>query len=163
MCNRPPRTFRRGQISSHNLPPSPTLYFGLLLCVSSSLGGPPRLSSVFFHFIFCRSNSHQNRRVMVLPQRSATAKSLPKYPTHRWYCFRLVVALVWLGAAAQGRCPVPLSLFFVAPFAAHNDRKRFSQRILPRSRRRSLSTPSAPTRPHPAALTIRLHLAAPTS
>ena len=111
------------------------------MCVFSSLGGPPRPPSVFFHFIFRRSNSSQNRRVIVLPQRSATAESLPKYPPHPWYCFRLVVALVWLGAAAQGRGPVPLSLFFVAPFAAQDDRKRFSQRVPPRSRLMKLPPP----------------------
>jgi len=61
----------------------------------------------------------------------------------------LVVALVWLGAAAQGRGPVPLSLFFVAPFAAHNDRKRFSQRVPPRSRLMKLP-------PHPASADLWL-------
>ncbi len=75
------------------------------------------------------------------PPSSATTESLPKYPPHRWYCFWLVVVLVWLGAAAQGRGPVSLSLFFVAPFAAHNDRIGFSQRAPPRSRLMKLPPP----------------------
>jgi hypothetical protein len=58
-------------------------------------------------------------------------------------CFRLVVALVWLGAAAQGRGPVPLSLFFVASFATPKRQEKFSPRVPPRSRLITLPSPPA--------------------
>jgi hypothetical protein len=59
----------------------------------------------------------------------------------------LVVALVWLGAAPQGRGPVPLSLFFVAPFAAPKQQKKIFPRVPPRSRLITFSPPPRLSRP----------------
>jgi hypothetical protein len=55
-------------------------------------------------------------------------------PRPIWYCFRLVVVLFRLMAAAWRWCRIPLSAFFVALFATPNDRKKSSQRVPPRSR-----------------------------
>ena len=71
----PPHTIGRGQFSSQNLPLSPTLYFGWLSYVFSSIGGRPRPPIVFFHFPFPESNFHPKRRVIVLPKRSTAAES----------------------------------------------------------------------------------------
>ena len=75
----PPHTIGRGQFSSQNLPLSPTLYFGWLSYVFSSIGGRPRPPIVFFYFPFPESNFHPKRRVIVLPKRSTAAESRKKY------------------------------------------------------------------------------------
>ena len=93
--------------------------------------------SFYFSALEYSSKSTGNRS----PPTFRRGRISSQYPTHHWYCIWLVVVLVWLGAAAQDRGPVPLSLFFVAPFAAQDDRKRFSQRVPPRSRLMKLPPP----------------------
>jgi len=102
----PPHTIGRGQFSSQNLPLSPTLYFGWLSYVFSSIGGRPRPPIVFFHFPFPESNFHpkfvfhelncQHKRWLIaLPQHSAVAKSCKKYPSLCWCCFLVGCCIGW--------------------------------------------------------------------
>ena len=108
----PPPTFFRGRISSRKPPLSSKLYFGWLLCDFPSIGcrQPPR--SVFFHFIFRRSNRPLKRRVIVPPRRSAAAESLShSSPTTNadWW---LVVAFSGLMAGHLRPTPCPSLSFF---------------------------------------------------
>ena len=89
------------------------------MCVSSSFGGRLQPRSVSFHFIICCSNCRPKQRVIVIPKRSAAVELRLEYPSHCWYCFGLVVVSLY---------------FFVAPFAAPNDRKKSSPRVPPWSR-----------------------------
>ena len=74
------------------------LFFVDCCVLSSSFGGRLQPRSGFFHFIFRCLNRHPKQRVIILPKRSSTAESCT--PPHRWYCFRLVVVLFRLMAAA---------------------------------------------------------------
>ncbi len=78
---------------------------------------------VFFHFISCCLNWHAERVVIILPKRSTTTKSHPKYPPHHWHCFWLVVALLWQMTAAYGWGPIPLSIFSLPHMPPPNNRK----------------------------------------
>ena len=108
----PPSTFFRGRILSRKPSLSSKLYFGWLSCDFPSIGcrQPPR--SVFFHFIFRRSNRPLKRRVIVPPRRSAAAESLShSSPTTNadWW---LVVAFSGQMAGHLRPTPCPSLSFF---------------------------------------------------
>ncbi len=104
------------------------------MCVSSSFGGRLQPRSVFFHFIFRRSNCRPKRRVINLPKRSAAAESRLKIPAPSLVLFLVGCCVV---SANGGRLKLrlgPSLYFFIAPFAAPNDRNKSSPRVPPRSR-----------------------------
>ena len=141
----PPPTFFRGRISSRKPPLSSKLYFGWLSCDFPSIGclQPPR--SVFFHFIFRRSNRPLKRQVIVPPRRSAAAESLFHSPPITNADWQLVVAFFRLMADHLRPTPCP-SLSFLSPHSPPKKTGKNPPHAL-RLERISSSPPPQPPQP----------------
>ena len=84
-----------------------------------------------FSFHFSSLESPSKQRVIVLPKRSSAAESCT--PPHL-VLFSVVCYVVSANGGRLKLMPYPSFCFFVALFAAPNDRKKSSQRVPPRSR-----------------------------
>ena len=142
MKSSPPHNAPRSHLTTKP-PPSRTLSFGLLLRVFLLFGGRLRPRSVFF-ILFSSLKSLSNTTGNCPPQTFRHGRILFKIPASLLALFLVGCCVV----SARGGCLRPRPgrslYFFVALFAAPNDRKKSSPRVPSRSRLINNASPTPP-------------------